>query len=204
MANQIKISTEIHLSKPFKSTRPITSKNFRYSSSKETTSPSHLKNIRYLKTRSLNCVNTEKASKEPLMPKKCKKYLFSYESIPNSTDASFSQTCVMLSIFKERPATVMVDYPPFCNLKSKVNSQCILMTVEQSKRFKLKYKFTKRTPIYNCILNSLEFSGFKQTKASFNILISAVPKNKSMKFLTKYQKYNHFPGSWHLGRKDSL
>ena len=101
---------------------------------------------------------------------------------------------------------ILFDYPLFCNLPSKVSKSCYKLSSEEAQKVKLRYKFTKKTPVYNCILNSLEFSGFSRTdsKSKANLILSALPKQKSLKFMNKFQKSNHFPGSWSLGRKDCM
>ena len=124
----------------------------------------------------------------------------------DSEEALNSKTNVIFSIFKERPACIIFDYPSYCNLESKLCSNCRPLSIEQAYKCKLQYKFAKKTPIYNCVLKSLEFAGFTATESKFkgNLVLSALPKPKNLKYLNRYQKHNHFPGSWHLGRKDNL
>lgn len=200
--------------KKFKnSTRPITTCNFRIPTSKEvkfSDSP-HATKSNYMKTRSLQFVTSESKEKPEkkleIIKAEPSKVYYCYDSIkPESTEAPIAPVIVLLSIFKERPACIMFDYPTFCNLPSKMTSNCKLLTPSQISKFSLKYSFTKKTPIYNCILKSLQFAGLARTdsKLKCNLLISALPKGNSLKYMNKFQKHNHFPGSWHLGRKDNL
>ena len=160
------------------------------------------------KARSLQTVNSEKYSKQNLPLKtKLSKAIFSYNSILNSDPSqSTSKAFVIFSIFKERPACILFDYPSFCNLPSKVSKNCHRLTFEEAEKMRLRFKFTKKTPVYNCILKALDHSGFLRTESKFkaNLILSALPKNKSLKYLDRFQKVNHFPGSWALGRKDCM
>ena len=196
-----------------KSNRPTTTNNFRVSIGKETRfydSPQAVR-TNYSKTRSLQVVSNEKNEKLDKTPENSKKWLsrpyFCFDSIKSqSKEDQNSQIYVLLSIFKERPGCILFNYPSFCSLESRLTPLCRPLTLDQVSKYSPKYKFTKKTPIYNCILKSLEFAGLERTESKLkcNLLLSALPKNKSLKYLHKFQKYNHFPGSWHLGRKDNL
>ena len=71
--------------------------------------------------------------------------------------------------------------------------------------FKLKYKITANTHVYNCVTNSLAWNGFCQTEgASWNILWSAPLKAEQLKEFDEYKHCNHFAGTWQLGRKDLM
>jgi tubulin polyglutamylase TTLL4 len=188
------------------STRPTTGKNSRTTTKdfKQNTSP-EVKTF-YFKARSLQAVSCEKPQK-PSLKTRLSKAIFSYNSIQSiQPKESSSKIILKISIFKERPAVVLFDYPSFCNLPSKSLENCYKLSLTEAEKVKLRYKFTKKTPVYNCILNSLEFSGFSRTesKTKANLILSALPKSKSLKFMNKFQKVNHFPGSWCLGRKDSM
>ncbi len=55
-------------------------------------------------------------------------------------------------------------------------------------------------------MNALEFNGFVRTEGSqwnvlFDINCTQLKGNAEM---TRYQKMNHFPGCWTLGRKDYM
>jgi tubulin polyglutamylase TTLL4 len=70
---------------------------------------------------------------------------------------------------------------------------------------KLYFKVSDKAPAYNCILNSFKYAGLEQTRShKFNVIISKVPSPGSLHWLTPYQRFNHFPGAWNLGRKDNL
>jgi tubulin polyglutamylase TTLL4 len=69
----------------------------------------------------------------------------------------------------------------------------------------LYFKVTDSAVSYNCFINAFLTAGFEQTsRETFNVVISGVPKPDFIRELSPYQKTNHFPGIWQLGRKDNL
>lgn len=189
-----------------KSNRPMTHNNFRCPTAKDARHSGSV-DPAYAKARSLKIINNEKASNSKSVWKyTISRALYSHQLSKIEPESSYSKICIQLSIFKERPGCILFDYPSYCTLESKLNSRCSYLTTEQSTRFDPRYKFTKKTPVYNCVVNSLEHASLKSTESKLksNIILSALSKNKSLKYLNRYQKHNHFPGSWHLGRKDSL
>jgi hypothetical protein len=55
------------------------------------------------------------------------------------------------------------------------------------------------------VVNSLCKSGFYQTEGNmWNVLWSAPLKPETLRRLDKYRHCNHFPGTFQLGRKDSM
>lgn len=69
----------------------------------------------------------------------------------------------------------------------------------------LKYKIAGSQ--YKCIVNSLQFNGFTKTDSSsdWNVFFDITGINqKTLEIMNRYQKMNHFPGCWQLGRKDCM
>jgi len=115
------------------------------------------------------------------------------------------KTFLILPLFEGRPPTVIFDYPPQCLIETRLNSRCFAMPENEKGSKKLMFKVSEKAPAYNCILNSFKHAGFEQTKShKFNIIISKVPTPMSLRWLSSYQRFNHFPGAWNLGRKDNL
>jgi hypothetical protein len=57
----------------------------------------------------------------------------------------------------------------------------------------------------SAIRNAFSEGGFRKTSGDgWNVLWGAVLKKESYAQLSRYQRVNHFPGTWELGRKDSL
>ena len=60
---------------------------------------------------------------------------------------------------------------------------------------------------YKCIVNSLEHNGFVKSdnNTDWNIFFDVSGTHiKTIETMKKYQKINHFPGCWNLGRKDYM
>ena len=69
----------------------------------------------------------------------------------------------------------------------------------------MSFKIASNVNTYNSVVNALQFAGLTQTtEESFSILIATVPRPESLRDLCQYQKVNHFPGIWQLGRKDCM
>ncbi|CCW64393.1 unnamed protein product [Phytomonas sp. EM1] len=68
------------------------------------------------------------------------------------------------------------------------------------------YKIGPTAVAFAVVLNAFEASGMKYTKSNelFNILWAKRATPYTLESLTPYQKVNHFPGAWGLGRKDNL
>ncbi|KAL0029059.1 hypothetical protein WJX77_003291 [Trebouxia sp. C0004] len=57
----------------------------------------------------------------------------------------------------------------------------------------------------NAVRAAFQKAGFKRTsRADWNVLWSKALKPEAYSALTKFQRANHFPGTWQLGRKDKL
>ncbi|CEM26957.1 unnamed protein product [Vitrella brassicaformis CCMP3155] len=60
---------------------------------------------------------------------------------------------------------------------------------------------------YNCVVNTLRRSGMHHTSYAskrWNLAWGGIPKPETLRKLNPYQKINHFPNTWTLGRKDLL
>lgn len=115
--------------------------------------------------------------------------------------------CILLQIplFRERPWVVLLDYPPQCVLPSKAGQNTIRMCVSEQLVKPLFYRYSESAHVYNCVVTALEYNGFKETSTSkFNLYISGSIRPRILLEMDEYQKYNHYPGSWQLGRKDNL
>ena len=72
-------------------------------------------------------------------------------------------------------------------------------------KFKLKFKISETVHTYNCVVNTLCFSGFMQTEGpNWNVMWSAPLKPETLRHYDMYKHCNHFPGTWQLGRKDLM
>jgi hypothetical protein len=163
--------------------------------------------------------NLEKDDRLELAANKKKvheKLLYDEEGFYSSTNPAIEDACfpvglspqdkevktpyVVKSIFANRPATIFFPYPKCCE-QVRNNDQVLPMQGD----FKLKYKITDSVCVYNCVIRALSEAGFTQTEgSSWNILWSAPLRPEVLKNFSKYQRCNHFSGTWQLGRKDNL
>jgi len=66
---------------------------------------------------------------------------------------------------------------------------------------------TETTHIYNSVVNSLKTAGFRivgPASPKWNVLWTGVTRPENLKDMCRYQRVNHFPQSFHLGRKDLM
>lgn len=71
----------------------------------------------------------------------------------------------------------------------------------------LGFKMTETTHIYNSVVNSLKNAGIRivaPNSSKWNIMWTGVTKPELLKDISSYQRINHFPLSFHLGRKDLM
>jgi tubulin polyglutamylase TTLL4 len=69
----------------------------------------------------------------------------------------------------------------------------------------LAFKVTEATHTYNCVVNSLKMAGFRHTTGvNWNLLWTGLFKVNRIKNINKFQRANHFAGSWCIGRKDLM
>ncbi|XP_031437614.1 tubulin polyglutamylase TTLL4 [Clupea harengus] len=104
----------------------------------------------------------------------------------------------------ERPALVTSLFPllPPTLYFSKANEKVELLPLEQRKL--LKWRMSSVTP--NVVKHTIARSHFKVTKKSHDWLgcWGHHMKSPGFKAIREYQKLNHFPGSFQIGRKDRL
>ena len=108
------------------------------------------------------------------------------------------------SPFTGRPPTVFFNYPPHMNEQPRKPHKSMVFKMRDNK-FKLKFKISESVHTYNCVVNTLCFSGFTQTEgANWNVMWSAPLKPETLRHYDMYKHCNHFPGTWQLGRKDLM
>ena len=79
------------------------------------------------------------------------------------------------------------------------------MRVYSIEKANLTYKISGSE--YRCIVNSLEFNGFQKHEggSDWTIYFDITGINqKALENMNRFQKMNHFPGCWQLGRKDYM
>ena len=71
----------------------------------------------------------------------------------------------------------------------------------------LGFKMTETTHIYNSVVNSMKNAGVRiisPGSSKWNVVWTGVTKPELLKDMCRYQRVNHFPLSFHLGRKDLM
>lgn len=118
-----------------------------------------------------------------------------------------NQVVLIHSQFNRRPPTIYFPYPACLKMQRPAEvSRVERLTQNDLKPYSfLGFKINNSTHVYNCVVNSLKTSGFRLVAGSaWNVLWTGLIKANKLKRINQYQKINHFPGAWHLGRKDNL
>ena len=108
---------------------------------------------------------------------------------------------IMPSPVPGRSGTVSIAYPPYINKKRKEEPGA-----QDRETSGLYFKIGPKVHEYNCVRNSWLRAGFVRT-SSWNKCAGYWGRHCSasaFRNLNRWQKVNHFPGSWTLGRKDRL
>lgn len=105
---------------------------------------------------------------------------------------------VLSSIYAGRPRTIFFQYHRCCE-RTRDTSRASYLQSEEEKLYKLKYK----SITIGCIARTFTTAGFKLTEGNNWNAYWGQPCDQ-VKEMNKYQKTNHFPGCWSLGRKDNL
>ena len=114
---------------------------------------------------------------------------------------------LLKSVFEDRPAVIFFQYDSSMLQKKTCRSYEIDWRDNINKKFSIYYKSYKNEP--DCIIIPTKINGVKRTKNFFqgNLiwkLMSIEKMSLLIKKLNKYQRYNHFPLTWEIGRKDNL
>ena len=107
---------------------------------------------------------------------------------------------LLKSVFDDRPPTVFFRYPKCCAIEQ-VQSE----RVYSLEKAQLYYKISGSE--YKCIVNSLEFNGIQKVDQGNDWVVYfdiSGTRLKTLENMNKFQKINHFPGCWNLGRKDYM
>lgn len=154
-------------------------------------------------------INNNKSKKEELDSEEENNYTinnnsYNNEGIENDTNAQvnlFLQNKYLFTLF---------EYIPDVCQRQNIEFECkVIEDIDwnNNKSFAVKYKAYKNVP--QCIIGPMEFNGVQRTKSFFtaNLIWKLLKFDKMsilIKKLNKYQRYNHFPCTWSLGRKDNL
>ncbi|CAD8177226.1 unnamed protein product [Paramecium octaurelia] len=116
---------------------------------------------------------------------------------PSTTITNKQFQLVWQSPYRPHIYTINFPYPA---LLQQQRSQQFL--VEQIKK-PLFYKLQGQVP-FKCVLNSFEAAGFERSDDDNWLLYWGLASKETLNEMKRYQKTNHFPGCWSVGRKDNL
>lgn len=114
------------------------------------------------------------------------------------------QIMMLPSVFEGRPPVILFTYTQACLAPQRPLERMVLADINGPKMY---YSHTDAVHEYNAVINSLRQGGLYRVKSEnrrWSLLWSSHPPPELLKSLKSNQKTNHFPGSWHLGRKDLL
>ncbi|CAM9806442.1 unnamed protein product, partial [Laminaria digitata] len=103
------------------------------------------------------------------------------------------------SMFPDRPPTVFFEYPKELGM-ARFDNVCYSEPLG-SRRLLFKCHWER-----NSVKNAFYRAGFSRTKSTLSWTASwgKHPTREGFRNLNRFQKVNHFPGSWCIGRKDRL
>lgn len=105
------------------------------------------------------------------------------------------------SPFPGRPASI---YFPHKGEKPTAEFEKVTSSAKNANK-NLYFRIGDSAVEYMCVKSAFKRAGFKQTSGdNFNCMWSRHLKPEEYAELNKYQKTNHFPGTWAIGRKDNL
>jgi len=141
--------------------------------------------------------DAELEAKREVMPLRVVPYPF-----PSSSSSSSSKTALQRStIFFDYPSKILGE-----EVRDKRRELARLVGEQGEPRPKVRFKISSKVWEYNCLVHALQRSGFQRTPTTrlANVFWSNFLTAEQYAKLNRYQKVNHFPGSYGLGRKDLL
>jgi hypothetical protein len=143
------------------------------------------------------------ARKMPLM----KNHQRKNKKVPGSVRKPTNDTVVFVkSPYKSRLDVAFFSYPAYVGFDKESNTGIKKTTQEQITNKQLVFKIAETTNIYNSVVNSCKNAGFHLTDSGrdWNLLFCGFLRAEFLREVHKYQRINHFPCSYELGRKDRM
>eukprot|EP00931_Biecheleriopsis_adriatica_P087813 TRINITY_DN62229_c0_g1_i1.p1 TRINITY_DN62229_c0_g1~~TRINITY_DN62229_c0_g1_i1.p1 ORF type:complete len:798 (+),score=142.35 TRINITY_DN62229_c0_g1_i1:72-2465(+) len=119
--------------------------------------------------------------------------------------------CLLKSVFSGRPPVLVFDYEPECGASSRNLSRIFSsedLEVEgflNTPKMFFTHVETSDCHEYRSVVNSMQHGGLYRIgpeTGKWCIYWGDIPKPEFLRSLNPFQKANHFPSSWNLGRKD--
>jgi len=114
------------------------------------------------------------------------------------------QVTLLPSVFEGRPPVLLFAYTAACGAKPRPMDRAVLADIDGPRLF---YSHTEAVHEYNAVINILRQGGLYRVRADgqkWSLLWSSHPSPETLRQFRPVQRTNHFPGSWHLGRKDLI
>jgi tubulin polyglutamylase TTLL4 len=109
------------------------------------------------------------------------------------------------SLFPHRYGTIVFDYPTWLGMSRPLQLAVKTTPVRAGRRPRF---LVSGTHEYNVVRLALERAGFEKMEEGsagpWSVLWTLKTPESEMRSMNVFQKVNHFPGSWALGRKDRL
>ncbi|CAD8111210.1 unnamed protein product [Paramecium sonneborni] len=187
---------------------PLTTSSLTIHSRATSKSQSQSNTIKVVQTKKLNrpLIARNKNQKQILQQTNSNQLLternleIDYSLMEPSTTTSIQQQLQLVWQSPYRPHIYTIYFPYPQMLQKKRSQQCLVQQIKKP----LYYKLHGQVP-FKCILSSFEAAGFERSDDEDNWLIYwGLASKETLKEMKKYQKTNHFPGCWSVGRKDNL
>lgn len=126
--------------------------------------------------------------------------------IPRSMAGQQPPIKLLLSAFEGHPPVLLFDYHPAVAQEKYVDRDRIVCC-EGRGRPDIFFSHSGCVHRYNAVLNSFFYGGLGESqdgRAVPTLLWGGTPRPEALREFRSFQKTNHFPASWHLGRKDLL
>ena len=96
------------------------------------------------------------------------------------------------------------DRPPVIYFESYLEQRSDLSRVSSAHCKKVFFYHGQKVHRYNCVISTLKHAGLTESKTCNKVSLFWNDHQKPEMMKEMCAKFNHFPGSWHLGRKDLL
>lgn len=113
---------------------------------------------------------------------------------------------LMKSSVKGRPDVIFFSYPAYVGKEKESTQKLKELCQEDIINRQLVFKISETTNIYNSVVNSCKNAGMylADSGKDWNLLFTGFVRGEQLKEVHKYQRINHFPCSYEIGRKDKL
>lgn len=129
------------------------------------------------------------------------------KKIPGSVRKPTNTTITIIkSPIEGGSENIFFNYPKYVGEDKDYNGKLVQYDQKDMKKCKLVLKISESTHIYNSVVNSCKNAGFYLTDVGkdWNLLWTSSSKTEVLRTMNKFQRMNHFPSGYQLGRKDLM